>query len=375
MKNRNLWLTLGAIILIVLVVLIGTRVFKKPASEENVIKIGAILPLTGNAGVPGNRILEGLKLALKDKEDKIIIITEDSKSSVKDGVSAYQKILNFNKPDIIIVGLSSIAKAILKDIDQYKIITIITQSNYPRIAEKLNYGVRFFVDAENEVKLLIRFLNNRDIKKIGIVYMEDEGSYGVYNLIKDRYKREISFVESFKKDEFNFRNIVSKIKSKNCEAIIAIGFGPSLGNLILQIRESGIKVPIISTMTMGSQDAKEAAKDAFYKDVYFTTPYFEFNKDTLTELFKKEYKYVYKKDADFLSAIGYDLGSLIKKYLVDQNYKFEKNTFLSYLKNLDYYGISGRIKADIFNNIQPQVIIVSFKSPESYKIYYENEDR
>ena len=336
--------------------------------EEKVIKIGAILPLTGPAGVPGSKILKGLKLAFKDT-NIIKLIVEDSKSNVKEGLSAYNKIITIHNPHLIIVGLSSVAKAIMPEIDKRGIPTIITLSNYPKIAKNLKYGLRFFIDAEYEVDQIVKYLQRKKIKKIGIYYMEDEGSFGVFEIFKKKFKYNIVFTETFKKEEINFRNLIIKNKNKRYEALLCIGYGSALGNLIAQIRELGIKVPIFSTSPMGSSDAQKAARNAFYENVFFTTPYFDFNTDSLANLFRQDYRKYYNSDPDFLSAFGFDIGKMIMEFLRINNYVWNNTSFIKFAKNYSSKGVSGKIFSDTLNNINPLIVIVSYTSPNEYKLY------
>lgn len=68
--------------------------------EEKEIKIGAILPLTGDAALYGKSIKKGIDLAVDQinskggiKGSKVSVIFEDSKAVPADGVAAFQNLL------------------------------------------------------------------------------------------------------------------------------------------------------------------------------------------------------------------------------------------------------------------------------------------
>jgi len=71
------------------------------------IKIGAILPLSGPVSIFGNWIKEGIDLALKDiNTNRIKVIYEDSKLDAKEGVSAFNKLVDVDGAKIIITAMS-----------------------------------------------------------------------------------------------------------------------------------------------------------------------------------------------------------------------------------------------------------------------------
>ena len=77
--------------------------------EDNVIKIGAILPLTGYAAFNGQTCKEGLELALSEIDSiktnyKFDFRCEDSKSSVKDAQMAYKKLRSFGTNYFVAFG-------------------------------------------------------------------------------------------------------------------------------------------------------------------------------------------------------------------------------------------------------------------------------
>ena len=82
--------------------------------KEEVIKIGVILPLTGNAAVYGLSAKEGIDLSLEDINNTggingktIQMIYEDSQCDSTKAVSAAHKLINIDKVQIIIGHICS----------------------------------------------------------------------------------------------------------------------------------------------------------------------------------------------------------------------------------------------------------------------------
>ena len=77
------------------------------AKKEGEIKIGAILPLTGDAAKYGQSAQKGMELAVNEINDrggidnkKIRLIIEDSQGQVKDGVATFRKLISVEKVPI-----------------------------------------------------------------------------------------------------------------------------------------------------------------------------------------------------------------------------------------------------------------------------------
>lgn len=79
-----------------------------PVAEEDVIKIGAILPMTGNAAIYGESMRQGAELATEQinklNSKKVEIIFEDSKGDPKEALSAFNKLKD--NTNVVITAIS-----------------------------------------------------------------------------------------------------------------------------------------------------------------------------------------------------------------------------------------------------------------------------
>ena len=74
--------------------------------EEKEIKIGAILPLTGDLADPGSKSINAIKLVIDGYNSSkpkmpIKLFVEDSKANPIDGVNAIHKLINVNNIKLI----------------------------------------------------------------------------------------------------------------------------------------------------------------------------------------------------------------------------------------------------------------------------------
>lgn len=112
-----------------IVVFLLIILFSCSNNNNNTIKIGAILPLTGDAAQWGKPVQNSTMLAEKEINDaggiderKIEIRYEDSQADPAKGVSAMQNLVTNYKPMAIIGAVaSSVSLAIAPIADRYKV--------------------------------------------------------------------------------------------------------------------------------------------------------------------------------------------------------------------------------------------------------------
>lgn len=96
MKHFSLLRTLVVVLVIITALMVGCK--KKPV--DNDIRVGVILPLTGDSAYMGVAFKSGMDLALAQYEQKraaenlpeVKVFYEDSMDLSKNAVSAYQKL-------------------------------------------------------------------------------------------------------------------------------------------------------------------------------------------------------------------------------------------------------------------------------------------
>ncbi len=142
----------SAVLLIISIVVASFMVFSFGCAkkEEKEIKIGAILPLTGDAAQYGQSAKKGMELAVNEINErggidnkKIKLIIEDRQGQVKDGVAAFRKLITVEKVPIIIGELlSSITLAIAPLANENKVVILSPASTAPKITEAGDYIFR-----------------------------------------------------------------------------------------------------------------------------------------------------------------------------------------------------------------------------------------
>lgn len=102
--NKIMWVAVGAFVVVILVA--GGMKYFAPAKPSvapgSVIKIGVILPLTGDLSVTGEKMYNGVLLAASQAPANVQFLYEDDHSDVTTGVTAANKLLSVDNVDMLL---------------------------------------------------------------------------------------------------------------------------------------------------------------------------------------------------------------------------------------------------------------------------------
>jgi branched-chain amino acid transport system substrate-binding protein len=342
MRKKTIFAIIG-VLAVIAAIIVGIRLVQKPA-EENVIKIGAILPLTGPGAIFAQYIKEGIELALdeinKASPLRVSIVYEDSKNQPKEGVAAYNKIVINEKPPIIIVALSSVAKALAPLAENTKTIQVYIAVAIPKITDG-NYQFRVYPNAYGMAGVMAHFIATQlGAKTAAVIYINDD--FGRVSL--EAFKRELSnyggkviYADSYELQQTDFRPQITKLKNLGPapDVIYLSGYGPSYGVIVRQLKELGVKVQLTADMTLGLPNTLEQVGNAA-EGVYFVDGKMSFE-------FIEKFKQKYGKEPSSYAGYAYDIVNIL--YTIAENKGlFKTDNIRQGLHEIrDYRGAMGNI--------------------------------
>lgn len=319
--------------------------------EKEVIKIGAILPLTGNASVAGTYSKNGLLLAVEEinknggiNGKNIILEIEDSKGDPKEGVIALQK-LNASPqiPVLIYAQLSSVCLA-LKPITEGNKQLLFGVSGSEILLKNSNYVYRNYVDPEIIGYFVGRILKDSlKAKNIGIFFSNNDFGLSVNSSILSNIKgSNVShlFSESFDEHNLEYKNLIQKSIRNNPEYVYIVGIGRSLGIFIKQLKESGFKGQILGGLETPFPDVLNIAGSYASGIQYVDLAYDNASTDEATKRFIEKYKINFNELPQAPSAVAYDATTLFLQAL---GQGFQVSDFY---KINNYDGVFGKVKVE-----------------------------
>jgi len=128
--------------------------------NKKILKIGILLPLSGEYEILGNSFLKAIQLALYDiSNDKVIIYPKDSKANALD---AYRSAKDFESEGIKIV-IGPIFYESLERLNEINNITFISMTNKTNNIPK--NAIAFGINIESQMDALKRYFNKTKISK------------------------------------------------------------------------------------------------------------------------------------------------------------------------------------------------------------------
>ena len=221
-------------IAVIILIVAGVSYFGKNSSQPSVkepIKIGVILPLTGEVASLGENIKNGASLAFNELSENIKqktqLVFEDDGFQPKNTVSAFNKLVNTDGADVIICFASGPCNAIAPIADQ-KQIPLIAVASAP-VQKDREFVVRLEISTVEEAKKLSQFIKEKGYTRVASIVAVQDGIQSGYKALSSDsvfLLKEVAS-ESVKPDEKDFRTIVSKLISKKPD-LIFVGLLPGM---------------------------------------------------------------------------------------------------------------------------------------------------
>ena len=335
-------------------------------NKDDVILIGANLPLTGELALYGQNDKKGIDLALTDSDlaVNVKIIYEDNKGKTTDAITAAQRLLNNNIIAVIDDAVSGITLATIPIYTKANVPLISTGATNPSLSGISPYFFRVWnSDAEEGAFAANAAFNNLNSENVIILYLNSDYGLGLKKVFEEQFKslggnitKDVSFDENVK----DYRSIITEFKGKTHDLIYIIGYAPQTGQIVRNIREQNIPSTILSTVATEDMKFIEIAGQASEGVLYTfnSTP-----SGNNYGNFVEAYTNMYEEAPQILTDVGYDAmklvlnainsgartGSEVKDYLMENN---------------PYEGASGTIKFDDNGDVHKPMILKVIKDGE-----------
>jgi len=230
---------------------VGIMTIGAPLSAEEV-RVGVILPLSGEGAPIGEACKNGVTLALQDlpadERDRLKILYEDDQLLAKNTVAAYNKIQATTGMDVTITVSSGTSKAISPLADE-SATPLIAVASDPSVVAGREQVFNLWVTPENEVTLLLQRLKQLGLKRIAVVSALQDGVAAIIQSFHAQRGSELQVVmeERFAIDQRDFRPFITKLKHQDSVDVIFVElFFGQTGIFARQLREAGINLPLVN---------------------------------------------------------------------------------------------------------------------------------
>ncbi len=215
------------------------------------LKIGVILPLTGDAAAYGEPLQNVTQLATDEinaaggvNGRPMQLIIEDGKCTGQDAANAAQKLVNVDKVQVIIGGFCSGESLAAEPVAaQAKVAMISPGSSSPKLTGIGPYFVRNYPsDATQGTVLANIAYNDKGWKTVAVIQEQTDYAAGIASVFSGAFSKlgGQAPIEQFPTETNDFRSLLSKVKGENPDAVFVVVQTPAVGQRIFtQMQQLG----------------------------------------------------------------------------------------------------------------------------------------
>ena len=343
--------------ILILLIFISLINLQKLHAEEK-IKIGLLIPLSGNQSDVGKSILQSIRLAINKIDNKNIeILPKNTKNDPLETLVAAKE-LKLEGVKIVIGPVFNSNLAYLDELNEMIFLSL-TNKNINNPKNIISAGI----NASSQIKTIMKFIKMNDIKKtiflipnsnfkeeieVAISHskiklkhihiyetnpteltkqIEKITMYGIrkQNVI-DEIKRLENSNETNK--EWKIKNLKKKdtLGGINFDSVIVSDFEEGLKSVFTSLLYTDVSPKRVYYITLNQWFDESFLKEESLQPLYFPS----INKENYDE-FVNNYKKIYNENPNQLSFLSYDLIGLIYFLLYQNNFEIDEKIF--YKKN------------------------------------------
>ena len=225
---------------------------KNRTLEREAIRIGAVLPLSGNLSSVGESANNGLLMAEEYVNQYfgpglLSVTAEDGMGNVATSISAANKLFNVDHIKTVFSIVSSVDMALIP-VHQKQGTLMFSHASHPSLSSVDSLFFRHSQTVQQEVAFILENIDTTST--IALCYMNDDFGVAFNNCLSERIvSSRLLNSFGFPADESNFRTLVSKVLDTKPDKLIICAGGKNISNLVLRLKEQNYKGEIITTLS------------------------------------------------------------------------------------------------------------------------------
>ncbi len=334
---------------------------KEEVTVQN-IKVGLMVPLSGDVAAYGNSVRRGVELA-KEKLglDHVELVFEDTKCDGKEAASGITKIISIDGVHAIIGELCSGASLAAAPIaNAQKVPMISPGSTSPKLTQ--DGGDYFFRTVPSDAlqgSFGAKLVAEKGLKKLAVLYTNEDYGVGFDGVLKEEFPKtggEVVASEAVELKSVDMRSQLTKIKASEADAIYIISNSPDTAAAALkQIKELDIKAQVFASEGLKSQDVVDGAQGGAEGMILSTV-------SAGNQGFLEAHKEKFGEEPGPFAAQAYDALQALGWVATEGAGTGE--AIMNKLKEAEFDGASGKIKFDDNGDIEGNYDVFMVKDGE-----------
>ena len=351
--------------------------------NQDVIKIGVFVDLTGQTWEFGQATKNGIELAAKEINDdggingkKIHLIFEDDQGRPETAQRVVKKLVSVDKVDAVLGEVASTNSLAAAPVAQAaKIPMISSASTNPKVTEIGDYIFRAcFVDPFQGEAMAKFAFNQLKLRRVAILYdVNSDYSKGLLNNFKKTFTAsggKIINEQSYTQNDPDFKAQLKTIRKLKPDAMYIPGYYGQTSIIAKQARQLKMNFPLLGGDGWDSPEIWKLGGNAL-KNSYITNHFASDNSSPAVKNFVAKYSAKFGSNPDSLAALAYDTMHLLAGALKRANSTDGKILRDALAQTKNFEGVTGRItRFDESRNAIKPVIILKLQPEASRFVYH-----
>lgn len=325
--SKNKIIILGVVAMLAVVGIVAALVNNSGDArrDQEVIKIGVILPLTGGAADAGESARNGIVLAVEQINakggvhgKKMQLTIEDASLDARRAKDAYRKLREMNQISYLVTCFSQLTLSIYEDVhaENGKVLMLSTLVTTDEYVKKSPYIFRVNNGTYEEATCMARLLFDKFQCRRPVLYVSnnDYGQDLQRAIAEEAQNRNIQILKTlfYNVGQNDHKDSLEQLKSVQPDVCFVLGNDQSGAVALRQAKQIGLNCKFMAANAIAVSPENLALAGEGANGLYFATPSFalsEFDNKT-GKLFREEYQKKYNKEPNVFSAYGYSVLSV-----------------------------------------------------------------
>jgi ABC-type branched-subunit amino acid transport system substrate-binding protein len=344
-------------------------------AQDTIIKIGHSGPLSGAQAFAGKDNENGARLAVEElnakpitvagKKLKFELLSEDDQGDPKAGMAAAQKLIDAGVHYVVGPYNSGVAIPASRAYNDAGALVASVATN-PKLTQQGYKGLYRVNASDTQLgsKMALYAANEMKLKNVAVI--DDRTAFG--QGLAEEFKKQAKAAgmtvagHEFTNDKaFDFTSILTKLKTKNVQAIFFGGYAPQAAPMARQMKQLGITAKLLGGDTICTAEMGKLGGDTVGENVLCSQGGAILDKAATGPAFKAKFKARFKQDADVYAAAYYDAVMLYAQGMQKAN-SIDAQKVQAIISAGSYQGVAGTYAFDAKGDMkQSPVTIFTFK--------------
>jgi branched-chain amino acid transport system substrate-binding protein len=332
--------------------------------------------MTGSQATFGRSTDNGIKLALEEinaaggvNGKKVRLITYDEKGENRETGNAVNRLVTRDKVAAVLGEVASSLSLVGAPICQDNGVPMVTPSSTnPAVTEVGDMIFRVCFIDPFQGSVCAKFAREHEglkAEKAAILY-DQSSAYAVglqeeFTKAFEQLGGKVVANEKYTTGDNDFSAQLTTIRGSEPDVIFVPGYYTEVGNIALQARKLGIKVPLLGGDGWDSSKLAEIGGDAI-NGCFYSNHYSQQDPDPRVQEFIKKYKEKHGETPDGLAALGYDAARIVCDAIGRAKSVDGAAIAAELAKTKDFPGVTGKISIDADRNAVKPAVILEMKN-------------